>query len=483
VQIFKTLMVLCLSLQLSIAAQTKELSAFEQWRLKKQQAFTQFKDERDQAFIEQMQTRWTQYKTNPGIRRDTKPKPSEIPIAPDDSDKELDGIVVQLDKPEPAVVTPIVIPPEKPLITRPEPVGSAVSFDFFGDDMTLVVPKNFQVKLRNTINDKSITQAWAQLAVSDYEGVLDQLHEEMTDYQLKDWAKIQLIFQFVNAMPRSNSNERIVMSWFLLSRFGLDIRVAHSKSTVFLLLPIEQEVYEVAFLTEQGQKYYIFNMNGGVKKVDRLSSYRGEFDQKARLVNVEFEALNWKQPRLKSRTLAFEWNNDQYKLTTDYAAQDVLYYRTYPLLGLESYFDATYRFDYNNTILIQLHQLVNGRSEIEALNIILRFVQTSFQYETDEKQFGQENYLLPTEMLHYRASDCEDRSILFAWLVKQLFGYEVIGIKYPGHVTTGVAIKGTLVGDIVEFQSRKYLIADPTYINANMGMAMKSYRDQRPERI
>ena len=47
-----------------------------------------------------------------------------------------------------------------------------------------------------------------------------------------------------------------------------------------------------------------------------------------------------------------------------------------------------------------------------SVNRLLRFVQTAFEYKTDEDQFNTENYLFPLETLHYPYSDCEDRSAL-----------------------------------------------------------------------
>ena len=42
------------------------------------------------------------------------------------------------------------------------------------------------------------------------------------------------------------------------------------------------------------------------------------------------------------------------------------------------------------------------------------------------------------EPLFYPYSDCEDHSVLFAYLVRELPGLEVIGLDYPGHVATAV---------------------------------------------
>ncbi len=132
------------------------------------------------------------------------------------------------------------------------------------------------------------------------------------------------------------------------------------------------------------------------------------------------------------------------------------------------------------SLVEQLKPILTGKTKSEALNILLRFVQTAFEYKTDQQQFGKEKCLFAEETLYYPYCDCEDRSIIFAYLVKKLLGLEVIGLDYPGHIATAVKIDN-VPGDYVTVNGKKYLICDPTYINANIGMSMPRYKNVKPE--
>ena len=70
--------------------------------------------------------------------------------------------------------------------------------------------------------------------------------------------------------------------------------------------------------------------------------------------------------------------------------------------------------------------------------------------------------------MHYQASDCEDRSFLYAWLVRNLLGKKIVGLDYPGHVSTALLEDGELVS------------ADPTYIGAELGQIMPKYVNVEP---
>ena len=98
-------------------------------------------------------------------------------------------------------------------------------------------------------------------------------------------------------------------------------------------------------------------------------------------------------------------------------------------------------------------------------------------------QFDREKFLFPEETIFYPYSDCEDRSIIFAFLVTRLLGLEVVGLDYPGHIATAVLFTGDVDGDSVVYKNKKHIICDPTYINANYGECMPQFKNVSPEII
>jgi hypothetical protein len=117
-------------------------------------------------------------------------------------------------------------------------------------------------------------------------------------------------------------------------------------------------------------------------------------------------------------------------------------------------------------------------NEFEATNFLLRLVQKSFQYKRDDEQFNYEKVLFPEETLYYPFSDCEDRSIIFSYLVENLLGLDVIGVKFKDHLATAVQFSGNGIGTRFKYNGTIYTIADPTYINANVGMIMPQYKNK-----
>jgi hypothetical protein len=85
------------------------------------------------------------------------------------------------------------------------------------------------------------------------------------------------------------------------------------------------------------------------------------------------------------------------------------------------------------------------------------------------------------EALYYNKSDCEDRAVLFAYLVKKLFGISSVGVLYSNYMTTALYIP--MKGDSVPVGKRRFVIADPSYINANIGDLMENYRALKVKKI
>ncbi len=272
----------------------------------------------------------------------------------------------------------------------------------------------------------------------------------------------------------------------MLLKSGYDAKVGYSKERILLLVPSQQLIYGVPYYRFNGseKKYYplVFGMpseRGGTA----LKVYEGDYPDALTLMDFSVKRVPSLENNLTSRVRRFSYNGNQHKVSTTVNRGIVDLFRHYPQSSVTVFFDAAVSPSVDHALLGSLDDLVDGKSEAEAVGILLRFVQTAFAYQTDQEQFGEEKYMIPDETLYYSYCDCEDRSILFAHLVRKLTGLSVIGLDYPGHVATAVKFSGELPGAYVTHRNEKYLVCDPTYINAEIGMVMSQFKDTPPELI
>jgi hypothetical protein len=127
--------------------------------------------------------------------------------------------------------------------------------------------------------------------------------------------------------------------------------------------------------------------------------------------------------------------------------------------------------------------LFSGKTDKQKVATLLEFIQKSFPYQTDKEQFGREKYFFPDELFFYPFSDCKDQSVLFTNLVRHYTRLKCVGLDYPGHVNTAVCFQEEINGNYLIINGLKYIVCDPTYINAPIGYLPDEFKELTPKII
>ena len=131
-----------------------------------------------------------------------------------------------------------------------------------------------------------------------------------------------------------------------------------------------------------------------------------------------------------------------------------------------------------------IQPLIQGLDTRNSVQKMLYFVQFGFAYATDDQQFGCEKYFFCEENFFYPYNDCEDRSILFSYLVRRFTDLDVVLLEYEGHVATAVCFGNeTVDGDYFEIDGRRYVVCDPTYEGAPIGKSQPRYSNMSAKLI
>jgi hypothetical protein len=321
---------------------------------------------------------------------------------------------------------------------------------------------------------------WSAVSRADYEPLVKQIEAQKKPLQLNDWGFALLVHKIARGINVSRSGEQAVLTWFILTKAGYNARIAYDSRRVYLLLPSRQQLFAAPYFTFDNVRYFALNFDGDKERLGRVFTYDGQYPGASKRLDMSLaHAINTGRIE-KDKYLSFKFQGRTYRIRVAYDEETVSFLKTYPQMDIGMYFVADVNPATASPLLQQLKPLVEGKSEQDAVNLLLRFVQTAFQYKTDENQFGVENYLFPEETLHYPYSDCEDRSVFFAWLVRSLLGLEVVGLDFPGHVATAVHFNEPVRGDSIRFNNKRYVVADPTYVNASAGMTMPEYKNKSP---
>ena len=485
-------------------------SDYEDWLKQQNSSYNNYKKSMDEEFTSMLKEQWKSYKTYLKDGTYSKPKPKAMPktIEKEITKKEIQEskkVSIQpIIKKEKTVIEIKKIPKKLPKIVIPkdivvkkvqeekeqkkekdEPVVqttmTTIKFDFYNSPIALNIPNKLINYTNNKASKENIAKFWDFMANSSYKDVVEQIEFYTQTLQFNDWAKYVFIYKLGQNIYHNN-NLANLFTWFILVKDGYDMRVAYNEN-IYLLAYVNHSLYQISYFNLNKKKYYTLSINGRIGNIGQIYTYKGNYPNANKPLNLYIKNNLHLKEDFAKRELSFKYDNKNYKIDSMYNKNLVNFYANYPQVDFKIYFKEAYSSNEFSDMLSQLKDIIQGKSELEAVNMLLRFTQTAFSYQTDPEQFKREKPLFPSETINYPYSDCEDRSIFFAFLVKELIGLKVVAVKFPDHLATAVEFSTNISGDAFKFKGKRYVIADPTYINANVGMRMPKYKSSKFEVI
>lgn len=373
--------------------------------------------------------------------------------------------------PDPEIAPKQPVSPPKAENTPLMAGGSGrAKINFGGRDFYVSNAMNRVCKLSG-VSENAIADAYEALCATNYTVLLSDCDQIKETLSLNEWGYFTLLRQVSNTFC-ATADESVVMQQFLLNEKGYKAKMGRKSTDNKLLLFVAPDcpVYGRTYVIQDGHKYY--TMDG----VQHCPFYMCQkVSPKARnFLGMELKgAPNFGGPVVTSTHQA---KGSAATATVSVPKSLADFYKGYPLCEYNVYFNASVTREVESTLLSSLAPLVKGKSEKEAANLLINYVQTAFSYKTDGDQFGYEKPFFVEELFYYPYSDCEDRSILFSYLVRKLTGLDVVLLSYPEHMATAVRFNENIGGDYVMVGGQRYVVCDPTYIGAPIGLAMPQFK-------
>jgi hypothetical protein len=480
----KTLLFILLILVAGIFAQ----SEFDEWLKNQNQNFSDWKSQQDKTFSEFLEKGWAIYETEEAVQQDTIPKPVEIPNPVGQSCPDLivgEIISLEIDEEE------LKLPETSSILedVQREQLMYAVSkgtetlrLSYWGLIFNLNYNSNMAIANIDKCDAKEIASFWGRISNTDYELILKDLQKMRERFRLNDWAYCQLTYQAGSEIFKE-INMSNLFTWFILTKSGYDCKVGYNENEIYLLLATKNRIYGEPHLVLEERDYYSIDLSNSDIKPLNIYTYDGNYPDAKDLIDLNITSSPYLEEVVVERELSFSYEDSIYTIPIRQNKTLVDFLADYPATDLTVYFEAEISPMLRKSLIKGLQPILAEKTEAEGLNILLRFVQTAFKYQTDDQQFGEENCLFPDETLYYEYCDCEDRSFLFSYLVKEFLELEVIGLDYPGHIATAVQMNFDIEGDKIMFNGSDYLVCDPTYINADIGVVMPQFLNVQPEII
>lgn len=372
---------------------------------------------------------------------------------------------------------PLPIPePVVPIKENNDVTGPYRSFTFFGTEMKVRWPDECEFHLKD-INENAVADAIALLSNSMYDNLLYDCLQLRETYHLSDWAYFLMLKELSATLCGKDTNEATLLYAMLYSQSGYRLRLAKAESKLLMLISTQFNLYGYSYYILDGHNYYL--LDGDYSNIDLCVA---KFDKEQEMSLIMNDSPRFAENNSESRTFASPYYT---QLVAQVSVNKNLldFYSTYPSSYFNNDFMTRWAMYANKEmqpeiceqLYPQLKKMIEGKTQRKGVECILNWIQTSFKYEYDDVVWGYDRAFFAEESLFYPGCDCEDRSILFTRLIRDLMGLKCILVFYPGHLASGVCFTENIDGDYIDVNGTRFTICDPTITGcgAPIGWSMR----------
>lgn len=429
-----------------------------------------FRKQANAEYAEWVKSAWATVGKKPPMEPPEEPKPPQPPVAP--KEKPIPEAIPHeetspMDEPKPV--------PEVP-IPETTPTKDVVDVMYYGTTLKIHIPQGGGITLK-AADGETLGAAWESLSDGSYDALLADCLNAKKELSIGDWGYITLLGNVAKSVSKGR-NEAVLLQQWLLAQSGYQSRIGISKKGVLQIwMPFDVPVYNRPYIEDEGKMYFLVTENDDGD--DELQVLSKDFPEtsvsslravgRPKLVYKACGKRTLRADRYPSVAVESEVNNNL-----------IAYYNDYPKVAgsWDVYAGASLSDGAKKKLYPKMRQMLEGKTELQKAEMLLNWLQTAFQYKTDEEQFGGERSLFADETLYYPYCDCEDRSILLSVLVRDLLGLDVVLLHFPGHLATAVKFNTAVEGDWLDLEDGRYIVCDPTYIGAPVGVAMPECKEQ-----
>lgn len=456
-------------------------SSFDTFKTERNNEYEAFRKRINDEYADMLEKTWKEFNAFSKIEvPEDKVKPIPPVVYPKEDEKKKlpkpkplpydDVIPVPKPEPQPEPVAPIEESP-KPVT----PIVPKVSFSFYGTLINI----RFDTSMKNNlaiINERNISKAWKDMSTENYTNLIHDCLQIRKERHLCDWAYLEMLRCMSEKLYGKGTNAATLLMAYVYCQSGYKMRLARGgNEKLYMLYASKHIIYDKNYYSVDGIKFYVY---GDAPKQIYICEISFPKEKAMSLYIPNEQLLERKVSSVKTRRSA-RYSDVKTSMSSNLNLMD--FYATYPTSMIGENFVSRWAM-YANTpmseyvekqIYPSLRTAIKGCSQIVAANKLLNYVQTGFVYEYDDKVWGHDRAFFAEESLYYPYCDCEDRSILFSRLVRDLLGLKCILIYYPGHLASAIEFtEGHVSGDYILLNNRKFVVSDPTYINAPVGTTM-----------
>jgi hypothetical protein len=303
--------------------------------------------------------------------------------------------------------------------------------------------------------------------------LLRQMLSIREELRLCDWLYYQLIRKVADRLaPKASDYYRYTaVKYQLLRASGYDPILVIGAHRILLYIRSPEPVYNLGYRMVDDRQYvclnqhdYGFQPGTGGPVVDVLR----ETGADSRDFHYAIDRMPaFPETAYQTIELHFEFARRRETIRIPVNPELKAIFANYPVTDYRNQFNIPVTRETAESLLGQLRQRVKDMDLRQGIGYLQQFTREAFPFARDTDVFGREKRLSPEETLIYANSDCEDRSALFFWLVREIYDRAMVVVAYEDHVTVAVDM-GEPRGHAIQYNGKAYTICEPTPQRVNL---------------
>ena len=280
--------------------------------------------------------------------------------------------------------------------------NNQISTSFYSENLNLSFNPEMILNTRLSVEESKMVAFYQAMEKVDYQTFLNNLEEKKDALQLNDWLYYQLLKQAVEKIYAKKSLlHQELVTWFLLSKAGYDTRLTYRKKNAFVYVYTADEVFEVPLIKE-GKRTYVNLTSISSKDNIQEALYMLNFvpNPEGKALSFYLKELPKLQPQMKTRDLKFHFDQATYQMKVKFDQTIIDLMSEYPFFAEKEYLEVPLSSTVAHSLLPQLKDLIKGKTEKEALEFLVAFTRSSFQYKEDKEYFGVSKPMIADEVSH-----------------------------------------------------------------------------------
>ena len=343
-----------------------------------------------------------------------------------------------------------------------------VTLDFFGRQTDFITDESFNKFQLNNMTVDEFNRGYDYYKSCKYSKLIHQFKSVKRNLNLDDLGLVILVSKYTNEIFKNeDANNMNLFNWFLLDKMGYFVVLCYNSDSVFLM-----ENYNVRFANTIGISHTntqcINSQVGNINKPFYSYIYPKNLLRKKQL-KVNFNKFPKFGQDTINKIFSFQYLDKKsyfytYKVHAVLNKSIVEYYESIPDMPPGRFcFGYGFSKTLKNSLLSDLKKILENKSIEESLNILLDFVQ-SLPYE-----IRLINDPLP-EAMFYKDGDCNSKSYLYAYLVRELLKLKTVFRVTEEHINVGVNAETlTKKYPFFIYKSKKYIECEPTWTGFRAG--------------